>query len=579
VSGKEATQNNTVSQEGVCAKMAQWKWKKGALVLASVSALGLALAGCGTSTGGNTTGTTTPTKPVEGGSIVLDETQALRDLDPALSYDTQSNEVVQQLYDRLVTYKTGTNNTELTGMDAKSWTISSDSKTYTFHLRNGMKFWNGKPVTAQSFIDEIQRVATKTVASPGEYFIEDIQGEQAFNKGQAKTISGLSAPNNLTLVIHLSQPNAAFLNVMAMPFFSAVDQSYINQVGSKSFDATKAMGSGPFELKGISSSQVVLTKNPHYWQKDQYGNQMPYLDQVTIRVNNNAQLDALNFEQGQTAWLGMQQGIPSSAFPHFETTPTLSKLLIKQTQNSIFYLGLNNKIAPFNNVNARRAIEYAIDKRNIIKLFNGRGIVANQPLPPGLAGYVKNLPSNVDYTYNPTKAKQLLKLAGVKPGTKITLYSENDPEQMKMNQSIQANLQAVGLNCVIKATSWGTFLDIEEKGQAQMFASGWMQDYPEAGDFLFLFQSNQMPDNNCAMYSNKQVDQWVNQASTSTDPATRTQLYQKITDQVMSDAPWVPLYYPVAYYAVQSWVHGWFAPAVNMDPLQYVWIDKAHSAS
>lgn len=559
--------------------MARWNWKKSALIMTSVGALGMTLAGCGTSGGNTTTTTTASTKPVEGGSIVLDETQALKDLDPALCYDTQSNEVVQQLYDRLVTYKTGNDNNELTGMAAKSWDISSDSKTYTFHLRSGMKFWNGDPVTAQSFIDEIERVATKSLASPGEYFVEDIQGEAAFYKGQAKTISGLSAPNDSTLVIKLSQPNAAFLNIMAMPFFSAVDKSFIAKVGSKTFDSTRAMGSGPFELKSITSNQVVLTKNPNYWQKDQYGNKLPYLDQVTIRNNNNSQLDALNFEQGKSAWLGMQQGIPSSAFPHFKATPALSKLLMKQTQNSVFYLGLNNKIAPFNNVTARRAIEYAINKQKLIKLFNGRGIVANQPLPPGLAGYVKTLPANIAYHYDPTKAKQLLKQAGVKPGTTITLYSENSPEQMKEDQSVQADLSAVGLKCVIKATSWGTFLDVEEKGQAQMFASGWMQDYPEAGDFLFLFQTNQQPVNNSAMYSNKQVDQWLSQASASTDPSKRTQLYQKITDQVMSDAPWVPLYYPVDYYAVQSWVHGWFSPSVNMDPMQYVWIDKGHSAS
>lgn len=557
-------------------------WKKGLGAVASISALGLLLAGCGANTNNtaNTSGGTNANKPVMGGNIVLDETQGLKDLDPALAYDTQSDEVVEQLYDQLVTYAPGNNNTKIVGMAAKKWSVSTDGKTYTFQLRSGMKFWNGKPVTAQSFIAEFQRVATKKLGSGGEYFIHNIVGEQEFYKGKAKSISGLSAPNKLTLKIQLKNPNPAELKVLAMPFFSAVEPSYIKQVGDKAFDSTKAMGSGAFKLGTISSSEVVLKKNPNYWLKDQYGNQLPYLNQVTIRVNSNAQVDALNFEKGTTAWLGMQQGIPSSSFPTFESKPSLKKDLQKVSQNSVFYLGLNTKIAPFNNKTARQAMEYAINKKAIIKLYNGRGKVANQPLPPNMPGYMKSLPSSIQYSYNPSKAKALLKKAGVDPSkTTLKLYSANDPEQMKEDQSIQSNLQDLGFKVQIKATTWGPFLDVAEKGKAQMFCSGWLQDYPDPGDFMFLFQSNQAPANNMTMYSNKQVDSWLQQANTTTDQQKRLNLYDKATVQVMKDAPWVPIYYPVTYYAIQPWVHNWYAPSALMDPMSRVWIDKGHSAS
>lgn len=561
--------------------MAISNWKRGLTVAASVGVLGMVLAGCGTTNNtnnSNSTGTTS-SKPVEGGNIILDMTQGPKDLDPAKSYDTQSAEIVDSMYDRLVTYEKGTNNPNITGMLAKTYTHSADGKTWTFNLRTGVKFWNGDPVTAQSFIDEFERVATKSVASGGEGFIEDIQGEQAFYKGQAKNISGLSAPNDHTLVIKLTHPDGQFLYKIAMPFFSAVDKKFITKVGDKTFDATQAMGSGPYELKTINSSEIVLTKNPNYWEKDQYGQSLPYLNQITFRVNNNAQLDALNFEQGKTAMLEGNMGIPSSAFPHFKATPSLSKLMSHYTQNSVYYLGLNNNIAPFNNPLARQAIEYAVDKNKIIKLFNGRGIPANQPLPPGLKGYQKNLPADASYSYDPTKAKALLKQAGVKPGTTITLYSSNDPDQMKEDESVQQDLKAVGINLQIKATTWGTFLNSEESGKAQMFASGWLQDYPDAGDFLMLFESSQAPINNSAMYSNKQVDKWMAQSDTSTDNNKRVQLFGQITDQVMKDAPWVPLYYPVVYGATQSWVHGYFTPAVLQDEFQYIWIDKGHSSN
>ncbi|QQE80391.1 ABC transporter substrate-binding protein [Alicyclobacillus sp. SO9] len=555
-------------------------WKKGLGAVTSISALGLLLAGCGAATNNSTTTGGTSGKPSMGGSILLDETQGLKDLDPALSYDTQSDEVVEQLYDQLVTYAPGTNSAKIVGMAAKKWSVSKDGKTYTFHLRSGMKFWNNKPVTAQSFIAEFQRVATKNLGSGGEYFIHNIVGEQQFYKGQAKTISGLTAPDKLTLKIQLTAPNPAELKVLAMPFFSAVEPSYISQVGNKAFDSTKAMGSGAFKLGSINSSQVVLNRNPNYWLKDQYGNQLPYLNQVTIRVNSNAQVDALNFQKGTTAWLGMQQTIPSSAFPEFEAKANLKKDLQKVSQNSIFYLGLNTKIAPFNNKTVRQAMEYAIDKKAIIKLYNGRGIVANQPLPPNMPGYMKSLPSSIQYSYNPSKAKALLKQAGVDP-TKITLklYSSNQPDQLKEDQSIQSNLQDLGFTVQIKSTTWGPFLDVTEKGTAQMFCTGWFQDYPDPGDFMFLFQTDQAPTNNMTMYSNKQVDSWLKQANTTSDKQKRLNLYDKATVQVMKDAPWVPIYYPVTYYAIQPWVHGWYAPSALMDPMARVWIDKGHSAS
>jgi ABC-type transport system substrate-binding protein len=557
--------------------MSTSNWKKALTVAASVGVLGMVLAGCGTSPTNSTSPGSTTTKPVEGGSITIDETQGLRDLDPAKAYDTQSDEIVQQLYDRLVTYAPGDNNTKLVPMDATKWTISPDGKTYTFTIRKGMKFWDGSPVTAQSFIDEITRVDTKSIASGGQGFITSIAGAEDYYNGKAKSVSGLSAPDPYTLKIQLTQPDPQMLYVLGMPFFSAVEKSYIDKVGAKTFDATEAMGSGPFKLGSINSSGAVLIKNPHYWMKDQYGQALPYLDKVTIRINSNAQLDALNFEQGQTAFLGFVQSIPTSAFPHFMSTPSLKKLTHKVINNDVYYIGLNNNIAPFNNPKVRQAVEYAINKQNIIKLVNGRGIVANQPLPPALPGYVKNLPADATYSYNPTKAKQMLKAAGVKSGTPITLYTTSDPDSMKIAESQQNDLQAVGFKVSIKGTSWATFLNTAEAGKAQVFDLGWFQDFPDAGDFLMLFESSQAPLNNSAMYKNPQVDQWMQESGSTTDQAKRVQLFQQITDQVMKDAPWVPTYYPVGYSAVQSWVHGFYVPAVNSDPLETIWVDKSHS--
>ncbi|MCL6445461.1 MAG: ABC transporter substrate-binding protein [Alicyclobacillus sp.] len=465
--------------------------------------------------------------------------------------------------------------------------ISKDGKTYTFHLRKGIKFANGDPMTAQSFIDEFERVLGKDgTVSQGEGFLDPIVvGSTAYNKAKVKpkSISGVSAPNPYTLVIHLTKPEPFFLNILAMPFFSAVDQKYIDQVGAKAFDTRDMMGTGPFEVvpKSVTPNGMVMVRNPLYWRKDQWGNRLPYLDKVTININKNGDVDSLHFQQGTTAIIGnLFQGIPSSSFPKFKTDPNLKKTLYSAPQNAVWYIGQNVKIAPFNNAKVRVALEYAINKARIIQLLNGRGQVANQPLPPGLQGYVKNMPASVNYTYNPSKAKALLAAAGYGPNKKlsITLYSQNDPDFNKIANAIAYDLQQIGVNCKIHLMDDNAFWNEAEQGKFGWFIGGWIQDFPDASDFLnTLLNSDEAPSNNMTNYSNPQVDEWLNKAQTDPNQAERWKLYEKVTIQVMKDAAWIPLYYPVAYYAAQTWVHGFYISPTLPDPLQYVWIDPGHS--
>lgn len=570
--------------------MAWSPWKKGMAVVGSAAALAMLVAGCGASnTGGNggngntSNGTgSSPAasgKPVEGGNIQLDSIANFKDLDPALSYDTTSDELVQEMYDQLLTYK-GTTSTLIPDLASSLPTITNNGKTYTFHIRQGVTFWNGDPLTAQSFVDEFERVLSPTIGSPGESFLDPIVvGSTAYNKGQAKTISGISTPDKYTLVINLTQPEPFFGQVLAMPFFSAVDQKFINSIGNTAFDSQKAMGTGAYELASYNGTTAVLKKNPHYFLKDQYGNQLPYLNQITITVNKNGQADALHFEAGQTALMANNtSGIPSSVWPTFLAKPSLKKDIIEAPENAVFYLGLNNQMAPFNNKTVRQAIEYAVNKQRIVQLLNNRVQAANQPLPPGIQGYVKNLPSSVNYQFDVAKAKALLKQAGYPNGFSTTLYSANDPDTIKIDTELQSQLSAVGINVKIDSMDWNSFLTLNEKGKTPMFQLAWIQDFPDASDFLnTLFNTNEQPANNSSMYSNKQVDQWLNQAQTMPNGPQRFALYQKVTEQIMTDAPWVPLYYGKYTYAIQPWVHGYYINPSLMDPLTYIWIDQSHS--
>lgn len=498
-----------------------------------------------------------------------------------MSYFTTDYEAVEEEYEQLVTYK-GSNGQMINDL-AKSYTVSPDGLTYTFHIRPGVKFWDGTPLTAQSFIDEFERVLGKDgVDSPGESFIDPIVvGSTAYHNLKDKTgksVSGITAPDPMTLVIKLTKPEPFFTEVLAMPFFSAVEEKFIQKVGNKAFDSTAAMGTGPFEMSSHDANGMVLKKNPHYWMTDSYGNHLPYLDKVTIRINKNANDDALNFQNGTTAEMGnLFQGIPSSAYPKFKTDPTLSKDLVSSVQNGLWYIGMNEHMAPFNNPKVRQAFEYAINREKIVQLQNGRGEVADQPLPPGIKGYVTNLDADAKYTYDPAKAKQLLKDAGVS-NLSVTLYSQNDPDFTKWANAIQFDLQQIGVKCNIVLKDDNEFWNQAQQGKDQMFIGGWIQDFPDASDFLnTLLNSSEAPANNMDYYKNAQVDSWLNKAQTDVNQTERYQLYTKATNQIMKDAAWVPLIYPEMKYAVQPWVHGFFISPVMADPLQYMWIDSGHN--
>jgi len=551
-------------------------WKASSMI-AMAGVLAVAVTGCGQSPQ-QTNKTTTQPAVHEGGSITINSASTAKDLDPAKAFDAVSSELVFSMYEPLVTYQGYS--TKIVPLLAKSWTISPDGKTYTFHLQPNVKFWNGDPLTSQSFVDEFDRILTKSFGSPLEGFLNPvIQGSEAYFDGKAKTVTGLSTPNSQTLVIKLSKPEPFFLQVLAMPMMSAVDNSWIQKEGAQAFDANKPMGTGPFELKTLSSNQIVLSKNPNYWGKDSAGNTLPYLDKVTINVTTNTSLNAVDFQAGKIAFIGnLLSGISSQAWPQFMSNAKLKSSIVNVSAGTTWYLGLNNSIKPLNNKLVRQAIEYAVDKNGIKKLMNNRVQVANQPLPPNITGYMKTLPAAASYSYNPTKAKQLLAQAGYPNGFSTTLYVMNDSDSMRIGQSIQSQLQQVGIKAQLKTEYPNIFFDQNSKGNVQpIFLSAWGQDYPDASDFLnTLFNSNQRPFNNATMYSNPQVDTWLTEAQTDMNTTQRYQLYDKVTTQVMADAAWVPLYYPVFNYAVQPWVHGYVRNTSLPENLKLIWIDPGH---
>ncbi|GMA64282.1 ABC transporter substrate-binding protein [Alicyclobacillus fastidiosus] len=197
-----------------------------------------------------------------------------------------------------------------------------------------------------------------------------------------------------------------------------------------------------------------------------------------------------------------------------------------------------------------------------------------------LQGLLGHAPS-AQYSYNQAKAKQLLKEAGYGNGLTLDMWNENTNGATREDQAFQAMLKSVGITVNLHEVTWKDFITKARSGTAQMYEDGWQQDFPDASDFLnTLFNSDQISTgNNKNNYSNPQVDQWLNEAEYSTDQQQRDQLYAQVTNQVMSDAAWVPYYQIVGYYCVQPWVHGFYTSDILEDPFAYIWIDQSHSSN
>ncbi|PWI57625.1 hypothetical protein BM613_07470 [Sulfoacidibacillus thermotolerans] len=295
-----------------------------------------------------------------------------------------------------------------------------------------------------------------------------------------------------------------------------------------------------------------------------------------FNINNSPSAVLFLFEQGQTGLISWNQtGIPSEDYLPLSNNPKYSGDIVKQTEVATNYFGLNCKYGPTANVNVRRALEYAVNKQVIVRILDGLAVPANQIIPPSMpAGYEQTLPAQDQYTYDPALAKKLLAQAGYPHGFSTTIYTDNSsPSDLKTAEAIQQMFAQVGVRAQINQTSWNTFLTNNETGKQDMFTLAWIEDFPDPSDFLnTLFNTNESPVNNSTNYSNSQVDALLNKGALMPAGTARDNVYKQAQNIILSQAPWIPLVYPVYAAAVQPWVKGFYINPNLTDPLQYMWV-------
>jgi ABC-type transport system substrate-binding protein len=475
----------------------------------------------------------------QGGEMVVAYKDDVVTLDSAIGYDWQNWSIIKSLNTRLMTYEAGT--AKLITDLAEDFTISEDGKEYLFTLRKGVKFHNGREVTADDVVYSLNRVVNPKTQSPAQGFYKSIEGFDEFSAGKGDSLSGVTKVDDYTVKIRLSEPDATMLHVLALNFSSVIPQEAVEKWGDDY--GHHPVGAGPFKLTAWDLGQrLVLERNTDYFLAG-----VPYLDKITFQIGLEPTVALLKLQQGEVDVLG--DSIPPSRFVQIMKSPEWSKQVESGSDLQTGYITMNVKMKPFDNVLVRKAVNMAINKERIVKMINNRAKPANQPLPPTMPGYDQQYQG---YPYDVEGAMALLKEAGLADGFETELYVMNVDPNPRIAQSIQQDLAAIGIKADIKSLGQASVIAAGgEPDQAPMIWSGgmaWIADFPDPSNFYgpILGCGGAVKGGwNWAWYCNEEIEEMARKADTMSAPgmqSDRQQLWREIFIKIMDDAPWAPVF-------------------------------------
>jgi ABC-type transport system substrate-binding protein len=475
----------------------------------------------------------------QGGSMIVTYKDDVSTLDPAIGYDWQNWSMIKSLFDGLMDYEPGT--TTLTPDLAESYTISEDGKVFTFKLRPGVKFHNGRELNADDVKYSIERVVNPATQSPGAGFFGTIAGFAEFQSGAAKEIGGIRVVDPLTVEFTLTRPDATFLHVMAINFSHVVPKEAVEEYGADF--GRHPVGTGAYELAEWTLGQrLVFERNPDHWKAG-----VPKLDQITFEIGQEPTVALLRLQRGEVDVLG--DGIPPAQFLEVKNDPEQWKNVVVGGQLHTGYVTMNVNVPPFDDVRVRQAVNMAINKERVVQIVNGRAVPANQPLPPTMPGYAKDYQG---YPYDPEGAKKLLEEAGQGGGFQTELFVYNTDPNPRIAQAIQQDLAQVGIDAQIQSLAQANVIAAggEPEGAPMIWSGGmaWIADFPDPSNFYgpILGCGGAVQGGwNWAWYCNEELDKKAAEADAITDPARgaeREAMWRDIFVRIMDDAPWAPVF-------------------------------------
>ncbi|MEY3398372.1 MAG: hypothetical protein RL220_966 [Bacteroidota bacterium] len=506
------------------------------------------------------------------------ESNGITSLDPAYARELENLWVINQMFDGLVELDSSLH---VIPCIARTWEISPDGKTYTFHLRTDVYFHRNdifgvegtRKVKPSDFIYSFKRIINPQTASPGKWIFTYLN--------QSIGDAGFNAPDDSTLIIHLSQSFQPFLGMLAMQYCNVVPEEAVLKYGAEF--RSNPVGTGPFQFAfWYENEALVMHKNPKYWETDSIGNQLPYLDAIHIDFVKDMSAEFHGLLQGKYDFMsGINAATKDELLDplgELNSTHTSTLRLQKTPFIKTDYIGFlcdPNSDAVQNSVvrdkRIRQAISYAIDKKSMIRHLRNNAVfpAENGFVPPSLLGGQ----SYTYYPYDPIKASSLLEEAGY-PGGKglpeieISVISD----QTDLIEYIQHSLGQVGIPVRINSMQGTAFKEKTANAQLMSFKKSWVADYADAENFLGIFLSrNFCPAGpNYMHFSNPEYDLLYEKAASETTDSMRNELYHDMNRMIMEEAAVIPLFYDQVTHFVRNEVRGLQTNPINMLDLKRV---------
>jgi len=560
--------------------------------LIPVLALGILLAGCqGCGGDHNQSGWRDGKGGVYyGGVFRINWVVGFRSLFPLNVTDLTADNITNQIYEGLV--KLSPKDLTIIPCLAESWKRNDSATVWTFSLRKGVKFQDdecfpggkGRDITAKDFkwcLDQLCTASAQNaqfdetfkgrVLGADEYYQASVDKKALPNGG----VKGVKVIDDYTLEIDLVRPFSGFLNILTEPGCSVFAQEAFEKYGLDM--RIHPVGTGPFQLKDIKEdADIVLVRNPHYWDKDNFGNQLPYLDAVKFTFVHEKKSELLQFQQGD---LEMMYQIPLEIIPQILNgdNSKVDYTLDTKPAMSNYFFGFQTQSPVYSNRLVRQALNYAIDRDKIVTYtLQGEGIPGNYGIVPAQAFTGYDYKKLKGYDYEPDKAKELLAKAGYPNGKgfpELTLQTNSDGGERNiqiaevMKKMFEENLNiTVKINAIPLAQHYDAF----ERGKVPFFREGWIADYPDPLTFLNLLYGANVPKDSTARaysnpfrYSNKRFDSLYNKALVALTDSDRYRLYLEADQAALDDAPYLCVFYEENYYLYHNYVKNFYGNAMD----------------
>jgi peptide/nickel transport system substrate-binding protein/oligopeptide transport system substrate-binding protein len=467
-----------------------------------------------------------------------------RSLDPALSTDVPTGRAVSYVFDGLTRF---TPDARVVPALATRWEVSPDGRVYTFHLRAGVTFHDGKPFVARHVKGSFERVLRPGGTAGRVWPLTPIQGAQEFFDGKAPSLAGVQVVDDSTVRITLREPLTIFPKFLAMPVASVVPDDPPQNFGER------PVGTGPWKfVEWRHDDYLKFARNERYFDG------APGADTLVARVIPEPSTAVAEFESGSVDVLRVPEGETST----WEQTDERSARLQSAPALILYYVAINTTRGPLADPRVRRAINHAIDTRAILQqLVANRGRVAAGVVPAALdsAGAAR-----APYAYDPARAKQLLAEAGHAGGIDVELWSSQDPALMRITQSVQGYLNAAGVRAKLVQRDASSVREAARNGQVDLFVKTWYADYPDADAFLYplLHSASKGVGGNYSFYASPAVDSLVLLARRTADDAQRAAVSRQADSLAFADAPMAYLFFYNELYAIQPWIRSFQVPTI-----------------